>query len=137
LQLTIPLNRGANFPPAILSTVLQKPFPSEDILFLPSKAAAFPFPEDPHNRFNLLAEYLFESRLSESFTASALLRNMIEGLLYEYRDGLVAIKSGHIKRVIPVVAHGGKALYVLCSYAWVVRPRISSKFLNHLVRRNG
>jgi hypothetical protein len=56
---------------------------------------------------------------------------MIEGLLYEYRDGLVAIKSGHIKRVIPVVAHGGKALYVLCSYAWVVRPRISSKFLNH------
>jgi hypothetical protein len=52
---------------------------------------------DLHNRFNLLAEYLFESRLSESFTASAVLRNIIEGLLYEYRDGLVAIKSGHLK----------------------------------------
>ena len=52
---------------------------------------------DLHNRFNLLAEYLFESRLSESFTASAVLRNIIEGLLYEYPDGLVAIKSGHLK----------------------------------------
>jgi len=110
---------------------------NDRIICRQSKVISTKVSVDLPNRFNLLAEYLFDGRLSESFTASALLRNIIEGLLYEYRDGLVAIKSGHIKRVIPVVAHGGKALYVLCSYAWVVRPRISSKFLNHLVRRNG
>lgn len=110
---------------------------NDRIICRQSKVISTKISVDLHNRFNLLAEYLFESRLSESFTASALLRNMIESLLYEYRDGLVAIKSGHIKRVIPVVAHGGEALYVLCSYAGVVRPRISSKSLNHVVRRNG
>ena len=47
----------------------------------------------PHNRFNLLAEYLFESGLSESFTASALLRDIIEHLLDEYHDGLVAYEN--------------------------------------------
>lgn len=110
---------------------------NDRIICRQSKVISTKISVDLHNRFNLLAEYLFESRLSESFTASALLRNMIESLLYEYRDGLVAIKSDHIKRVILVVAHGGEALYVLCSYAGVVRPRISSKSLNHVVRRNG
>jgi predicted DNA-binding protein len=43
---------------------------------------------DLHNRFSLLAEYLFECRLSESFTSSALLREIIEHLLAEYHDGL-------------------------------------------------
>ena len=110
---------------------------NDRIICRQSKVISTKVSVDLHNRFNLLAEYLFESRLSESYTASALLRNIIEGLLYEYRDGLVAIKSGHIKRVILVVAHGDEAIYVLCSYAGVVRPRISSKSLNHVVRRNG
>ena len=34
-----------------------------------------------HNRFNLLSEYFFETGLSESFTPSALLRDIIEHLL--------------------------------------------------------
>jgi hypothetical protein len=110
---------------------------NDRIICRQSKVISTKVSVDLPNRFNLLAEYLFDGRLSESFTASALLRNIIEGLLYEYRDGLVAIKSSHIKRMIPVVAHGGEALHVLCSYAWVVRPRISSKSLNHVVRRNG
>jgi predicted DNA-binding protein len=45
---------------------------------------------DLHNRFSLLAEYLFERGLSESYTSSALLRDIIEQLLIEYQDGLVA-----------------------------------------------
>jgi hypothetical protein len=40
---------------------------------------------DLHNKFNLLAEYLFES-----FTPSALLRYMKESMLDEYHDGLEA-----------------------------------------------
>ena len=48
---------------------------------------------DLHNRFNLLAEYLFESGLSESFTPSGLLRDIIEQLLSEYHDGLVAYEN--------------------------------------------
>jgi predicted HD phosphohydrolase len=36
-----------------------------------------------------MAEYLFESGLSESFTSSALLHDIIEHLLSEYNDGLV------------------------------------------------
>lgn len=110
---------------------------NDRIICRQSKVISTKVSVDIPNRFSLLAEYLFDGRLSESFTASALLRNIIEGLLYEYRDGLVAIKSSHIKRMIPVVAHGGEALYVLCSYVWVVHPRISSKSLNHVVRRNG
>jgi hypothetical protein len=70
---------------------------NDRIICRQSKVISTKVSVDLHNRFNLLAEYLFESRLSESYTASALLRNIIEGLLYEYRDGLVAIKSGHIK----------------------------------------
>jgi len=45
---------------------------------------------DLHNRFNLLAEYLFERGLSESFTPSTLLREIIEHLLSEYREVLAA-----------------------------------------------
>jgi hypothetical protein len=48
---------------------------------------------DIHNKFDLLAEYLFERGLSESFTPSALLRNMIEHLLSEYHDGLVVYEN--------------------------------------------
>jgi hypothetical protein len=48
---------------------------------------------DIHNKFNLLAGYLFESGLSESFTASALLRDIIEHLLTEYHDGLMAYEN--------------------------------------------
>jgi len=73
---------------------------NDRIICRQSKVISTKVSVDLPNRFNLLAEYLFDGRLSESFTASALLRNIIEGLLYEYRDGLVAIKSGHIKRVI-------------------------------------
>jgi predicted DNA-binding protein len=47
---------------------------------------------DLHNRFNLLAEYLFERGLSESFTPSTLLREIIEHLLSEYREVLAADK---------------------------------------------
>ena len=45
---------------------------------------------DLHNRFSLLAEYLFESGLSESLTPSALLHDIIEDLLFKYHDGLEA-----------------------------------------------
>ena len=48
---------------------------------------------DLHNRFNLLAEYLFERGLSESFTASALLHDIVEHLLDEYHSGLVAYEN--------------------------------------------
>jgi len=45
---------------------------------------------DFHNKFNLLAEYLFEIGLFESFTPSALLRYMKERMLDEYHEGLEA-----------------------------------------------
>ena len=48
---------------------------------------------DLHDRFSLLAEYLFESGLSESFTLSALLHDIIEDLLREYNDGLVGYEK--------------------------------------------
>jgi predicted DNA-binding protein len=50
-------------------------------------------PIELHNRFNLLAEYLCESGLSESFTPSMLLRDIIEHLLIEYHDGLEAFEN--------------------------------------------
>jgi hypothetical protein len=50
------------------------------------------WPIDLHNRFNLLAEYLCESGLSESFTLSTLLLDMIEHLLIEYH-GLEAFEN--------------------------------------------
>ena len=48
---------------------------------------------DLHNRFNLLAEYLFESGLSESFTPSALLHDIIEDILGKYQEGLSAYEN--------------------------------------------
>ena len=48
---------------------------------------------DLHNRFNLLAEYLFERGLSETFTPSALLHDIIEHLLNKYHDGLAAYEN--------------------------------------------
>ena len=52
---------------------------------------------DLHNRFNLLAEYLFESGLSESFTPSALLHDIIEYLLDEYHEGLEDYERSQLK----------------------------------------
>jgi hypothetical protein len=52
---------------------------------------------DLHNRFNLLAEYLFESGLSESFTPSALLHDIIEYLLDEYHEGLENYERSQLK----------------------------------------
>jgi hypothetical protein len=43
--------------------------------------------------FSLLAEYLFESGLTESFTHSALLRDVVERLISEYHDGLVVYEN--------------------------------------------
>jgi hypothetical protein len=54
---------------------------------------------DLHNRFSLLAEYLFESGLSESFTPSALLSDIIERLLSEYHNGLEAFNQGKSRKV--------------------------------------
>jgi len=48
---------------------------------------------DLHYRFNLLAEYLFERGLSESFTPSALLHDIVEDLLDKYQGGLAAYEN--------------------------------------------
>ena len=48
---------------------------------------------DLHYRFNLLAEYLFERGLSESFTPSALLHDIIEDILGKYQEGLAAYEK--------------------------------------------
>ena len=48
---------------------------------------------DLHSRFNLLAEYFFESGLSESFTPSALLHDIVEDILDKYHDGLGAYEN--------------------------------------------
>ena len=52
---------------------------------------------DLHNRFNLLAEYLFESGLSESFTPSALLHDIIQHLIGEYHEGLEGYERSQLK----------------------------------------
>lgn len=51
-----------------------------------NKVISTKVPVDLHNRFNLLDEYLFERGLFESFTAYALLRDIIEQLLSEYHN---------------------------------------------------
>ena len=48
---------------------------------------------DLHYRFNLLAEYLFEMGLTESFTSSALLHDIIEDILGNYQGGLAAYEK--------------------------------------------
>ena len=48
---------------------------------------------DVHNRFSLIAEYLFERGLSESFTPSALLHDIVEDILDKYHDGLAAYEN--------------------------------------------
>ena len=58
-----------------------------------NKVLSTKVPVDLHDRFNLLAEYLFERGLSESFTTSALLHDIVEHLLSEYHDGLVAYQN--------------------------------------------
>ena len=48
---------------------------------------------DLHNKFSLLSEYLFESGLSETFTPSALLHDIVEDILDKYHDGLAAYEN--------------------------------------------
>ena len=48
---------------------------------------------DLHDRFNLLAQFLSQRGLSESFTPSALLRDIVEHLLDEYHSGLVVYEN--------------------------------------------
>ena len=48
---------------------------------------------DLHDRFSLLSEYLFERGLSESFTPSALLHDIVEDILDKYHDGLAAYEN--------------------------------------------
>jgi hypothetical protein len=58
-----------------------------------NKVLSIKVPVDLHNRFNLLAKYLFERGISESFTASALLHDIVEHLLDEYHSGLVVYEN--------------------------------------------
>jgi hypothetical protein len=55
-----------------------------------NKVLSTKVPLDLHNRFSLLAEYLFERGLSDTFTPSALLRDIIKYLLSGYYDVLMA-----------------------------------------------
>ena len=48
---------------------------------------------DLHNRFSLLAEYLFERGVSEGITPSALLHDIIEDILGKYQEGLAAYEK--------------------------------------------
>ena len=66
---------------------------NDHIICRQSKVISTKVSVDTHNRFNLLAEYLFESRLSESFTSFALLRDITEQLLSGYHDGLVGYEK--------------------------------------------
>jgi hypothetical protein len=58
-----------------------------------NKVLSTKVPAELHNKFTLLAEYLFERGLSKSFTSSALLRDVVEHLLIEYHDGLVVYEN--------------------------------------------
>ena len=58
-----------------------------------NKVLSTKIPVDLHNRFSLLAEYLFDSGLSENFTPSALLHDIVEDILDKYRDGLAAYEN--------------------------------------------
>jgi hypothetical protein len=48
---------------------------------------------DLHNRFSLLAEYLFERGLSESYTSSAPLHDIVENILGKYHERLEAYEK--------------------------------------------
>jgi len=48
---------------------------------------------DLHNRFSLLAEYLFERGVSEGITQSALLHDIIEDILGKYQEELAAYEK--------------------------------------------
>ena len=48
---------------------------------------------DLHNRFSLLAEYLFERGVSEGITPSALLHDIIEDILGKYQEELAAYEK--------------------------------------------
>jgi hypothetical protein len=61
-----------------------------------NKVLSTKVPVDLHDRFNLLAEYLFERGLSEDFTSSALLRDIIEQLLVEYHEGLIVYERSQL-----------------------------------------
>jgi hypothetical protein len=62
---------------------------------------------DLHNRFSLLAEYLFERGLSENFTPSALLHDIVEDILDKYHEGLAAYENSQSLNTtnIPITNH--------------------------------
>ena len=58
---------------------------------------------DQHNRFNILAEYLYENGLTESSTPSALLRANIDDLLLKYHDKLEEYcTNSTVNRSLPI-----------------------------------
>ena len=72
-----------------------------------TKVLSTKIPVDLHNRFSLLAEYLFERGLSENFTPSALLHDIVEDILDKYRDGLAAYENSQSLNStnIPITNH--------------------------------
>ena len=74
----------------------------------------------------MLAEYLFEKGLSETFTPSALLRDLVEHLLIEYHDGL-AIYGGS-RFLNDTDSEGTTSIYELIE-GWfrTVRPKLQAQ----------
>jgi hypothetical protein len=72
-----------------------------------NKVLSTKIPVDLHNRFSLLAEYLFERGLSEGFTPSALLHDIVEDILDKYHDGLAAYENSQSLNTtnIPITNH--------------------------------
>jgi hypothetical protein len=72
-----------------------------------TKVLSTKVPVDLHNRFSLLAEYLFERGLSEGFTPSALLHDIVEDILDKYHDGLAAYENSQSLNStnIPITNH--------------------------------
>jgi hypothetical protein len=72
-----------------------------------NKVLSTKIPVDLHNRFSLLAEYLFERGLSEGFTPSALLHDIVEDILDKYHDGLAAYENSQSLNStnIPITNH--------------------------------
>lgn len=72
-----------------------------------NKVLSTKIPVDLHNRFSLLAEYLFDSGLSENFTPSALLHDIVEDILDKYQEGLAAYENSQSLNTtnIPITNH--------------------------------
>ena len=80
---------------------------NDRIICRQSKVISTKVSVDLHNRFNLLSEYLFERGLSESFTPSALLHDIVEDILDKYHDGLAAYENSQSLNTtnIPITNH--------------------------------